>query len=197
MTIKKNGVEFSDDDVIRSVKNGNTANFEVLINRYKNRIVNFVYRMIGDYDESQNISQEVFFQIYRKIGKYKENNTFQSFIYTIAKNITLNYLKKMNRVTFFSRLSEKGEGEYIPAGDVTPAEKMQNEEREKIVTKGLENLIINQRLALILKIYLGFSYKKIAEVTGWSQPKIETLISRGKVNLKNYVHLQEKGGKDV
>jgi len=197
MTIKKNGAEFSDDDVIRSVKNGNSANYEVIINRYKSRIVNFVYRMIGDYDESQNISQEVFFQIYRKIGRYKENNTFQSFIYTIARNITLNYLKKMNRVTFFSKLSEKGEGESIQAGDVTPDEKMEKDEREKILNLGLKNLIVNQRLALIMKIYLGFSYKKIAEVTGWSQPKIETLISRGKVNLINYVRLQEKGGKGV
>ncbi len=197
MTIKKNGTEFSDDDVIRSVKSGNIKNFEVIVNRYKRRIVNFVYRMIGDYDEAQNISQEAFFQIYRKIGKYKENSTFQSFIYTVAKNITLNYLKKSKRITFFSQLSAKGEGEYIPSGDITPDEKIQKVERNKMVTRGLENLIINQRLALILKIYLGFSYKKIAEVTGWSQPKIETLISRGKVNLKNYVNLQGKGVKDV
>lgn len=197
MTIKNNGTEFSDDDVIRSVKNGNIKNFEVIVNRYMKKIINFVYRMIGDYDESQNISQEVFFQIYRKIEKYKENGTFQSFIYTIARNITLNYLKKMKRVTFFSSLSEKGAGEYIPSDDETPPDKIAKKEREKIVIRGLKNLTIDQRLALIMKIYLRYSYKNIAELTGWSQPKIETLISRGKVNLKKYVMLQEKGGMDV
>lgn len=197
MAIGKIETGFSDDDVIRSVKNGNTGNFEVIVDRYKKRIVNFVYRMTGDYDESQNISQEVFLQIYRKIEKYKENSTFQSFIYTIARNITLNHLKKMKRMTFFSRLSEKGEGEYFPSDNETPPDKAVNEEREKIVTNGLKSLTIDQRLALILKIYLRYSYKNIAELTGWSQPKIETLISRGKVNLKNYVKLQERGGKDV
>ena len=197
MAIEKKETGFSDDDVIRSVKSGNTGNFEVIVNRYKGRIINFVYRMTGDYDESQNISQDVFLQIFRRIGKYKENSTFQSFIYTIARNITLNHLKKMKRVTFFSRLSEKGEGEYFPAADETPPDKIVKDERGEIVTNGLKNLTIDQRLALIMKIYLKYSYKQIAEMTGWSQSKIETLISRGKVNLKNYVLLQEKGGRDV
>jgi len=197
MTIEKKGTGFSDDDVIRSVKRGNTGNFEIIVDRYKNKIINFVYRMTGDLDESQNISQDVFLQIYRKIDKYSENDTFQSFIYTIAKNITLNHLKKMKRVTFFSGHSEKGEGEYFPAENETPPEKMEREEREKIVITGLKYLPENQRLALILKIYLSYSYKKIGELTGWSQPKIETLISRGKMKLINYVRLQEKGGKDV
>ena len=188
---------FSDDDIIRSVKRGNTGNYEIIIDRYKNRIINFVYRMTGDLDEAQNISQDVFLRIYRKIEKYRENNNFQSFIYTIARNITLNHLKKMKRITFFSGLSEKGEGEYFPDGNETPPEKIEKEEREKLVINGLKDLTENQRFALVLKIYLGYSYKKIGEVTGWSQPKIETLISRGKVKLINYVKLQEKGGKDV
>ncbi|MEN8221734.1 MAG: RNA polymerase sigma factor [Acidobacteriota bacterium] len=197
MTIEKKGEAFSDDDVIRSVKNGRSANFELIVQRYRTRIINFVFRMTGDYDESQSISQDVFLQIYKKLNKYKENGTFQAFIFTIARNITLNHIKKMNRVSFFSGFFGKGEGEYIPAGDVTPPEKIEKEERDKIVLNGLLKLNINQRLALVMKIYLEYSYKTIAEMTGWSQSKIETLISRGKVNLKNYVRLQEKGGKDV
>jgi len=188
-----NKLEISDDDVIRSVKSGNIKNFEVIVNRYKVKIVNFVFRMINDYDEAQSISQDVFLQIFRGIKKYKENGTFQSFIYKVAKNTTLNYLKKQKRFSFFSELSEKGGGEYISSESELPSERFQKEEREKTVMNGLNDLVINQRVALILKVYLGFSYKKIAEVTGWSQSKIETLISRGKSNLKKYVLLQEKG----
>ncbi len=185
--------EFSDDDVIRSVKAGNIKNFEVIVNRYKVKIVNFVFRMINDYDEAQSISQEVFLRIFVKIKKYKENGTFQSFIFTIAKNTSLNYLKKRKRFSFFSELSEKKGGDHIPSEDELPSEKLRKTEKEKLVLNGLNNLVIDQRVALILKVYLGFSYKKIAEVTGWSQSKIETLISRGKSNLKKYVLLQEKG----
>lgn len=197
MVSEKNSEEFSDDDVIRSVKNGKTANFEVIVRRYKVRIINFIFRMIGDYDESQSISQDVFLQIYIKLNTYKESGTFQAFIFTIARNLTLNHIKKMNRVSFFSGISGKGEGDHIKSEDETPSEKIEKVERDKLVSDGLLKLKINQRLVLIMKIYLGYSYKTIAEMTGWSQPKIETLISRGKVNLKNYVRLQENGGKDV
>jgi len=195
METKKGG--FTDDDVVRSVKKGNTGNFEIIVDRYKHRIINFIYRMTGDPDESRNIAQDVFLRIYRKIATYKENNTFESFIYTIARNTTLNHIKKMKRVTFFSSLPKKGEGENFPAAGETPAELLEREERDKLVVEGLKTLVENQRLALILKIYLGYSYKKIGALTGWSRPKIETLISRAKMKLKNYVILQEKGGSDV
>jgi len=197
MTIRKKGELLSDDDVILSVKSGRTADFEIIIHRYKIRIINFVFRMIGDYDESQSISQDVFLQIFRKLNKYKEKGTFQAFIFTIARNLTLNHIKKMNRVSFFSESSNNGEGENIPDRDMTPPEQIEKEERDKMVLRGLLKLSIDQRIALIMKIFLGYSYKTIAEMTGWSQPKIETLISRGKLNLKNNVRLQEMGGKDV
>ena len=51
---------FSDDDVVRSVREGNTRNFEILIDRYKHKIINFIYRMIYDFDEAQSLSQDVF-----------------------------------------------------------------------------------------------------------------------------------------
>jgi len=55
----------------------------------------------------------------------------------------------------------------------------------------------NQRIALILKVYLDFSYKNISKITGWSIPKIETLISRAKKSLKNKIFLQENKDKNV
>ncbi len=197
MAIRKTSEPLSDDDVIISVKSGRTSDFEVIVHRYKTRIINFVFRMIGDHDESQSISQDVFLQIFRKLNKYKENGTFQAFIFTIARNLTLNHIKKTNRVSFFSGSSKNSEGENIPDRDLTPPEQIEKEEKDKMVLRGLLKLSIDQRLALIMKIFLGYSYKTIAEMTGWSQPKIETLISRGKLNLKNNVRLQEKGGIDV
>ncbi len=199
MNNKRDKSGFTDDDVIRSVKNGNTRNFEIIVERYKSKIINFIFRMIDDYDEARNISQEVFFLIYKNISKYNEKRTFSSFIYTVAKNTTLNYIKKRKRVVLFSALSEKGEEERIVGEKGDPQTEFRKNEKERIVTEGLKKLNVNQRLALILKVYLGFSYKQIAGITGWSQPKIETLISRGKVNLKKIVlgDLQEKGGMDV
>ena len=93
---------FSDDDVVRSVRDGNTRNFETLIDRYKNKIINFIHKMIYDYDEAQSLSQDVFLKVYETIKRYQMQDNFQAFIFTIAKNITLNYIKKQKRVLFFS-----------------------------------------------------------------------------------------------
>lgn len=183
----------TDDEIIRSVKNGRTQDFEILIDRYRTRIVNFIFRMIMDYDEAMNISQDVFFKIFKKINGFREQDNFQAFIFTIAKNMTLNYLKKSRRTVSFSSLFGRAENNIRSDSESDGQSVIEREESENIVEKGLRNLNEEQRLALIMKIYLRMSYRKICDITGWSEPKVETLISRAKKNLKDYVRMQENG----
>ena len=81
--------------------------------------------------------------------------------------------------------------------DATQQREMESRFRDDQILTGLKALKENYRLALILKVYLDFSYKQIAEITGWSIPKIETLISRAKAQLKDLVNVQEKGIQSV
>ena len=194
-------IVFSDDDIVRSVQEGNTRNFEILVERYKKKIINFIHKMIFDYDEAQSLAQDVFLKVYETISKYKSQDTFHTFIFTIAKNKTLNYIKKQKRVLLFSGfLSGEVKSKHIRAEETQYAA-MEKKQQEEMLTTALKNLNENQRIALIMKVYLDFSYKKIAEITGWSIPKIETLISRAKSNIKNQVYsmenLQERGKKNV
>ncbi|MGD2088819.1 MAG: RNA polymerase sigma factor [Candidatus Aminicenantes bacterium] len=184
---------FSDDDVVRSVREGNPRDFETLIDRYKNKIINFIHKMIYDYDEAQSLSQDVFLKVYETIERYRMQDNFQAFIFTIAKNITLNYIKKQKRVLFFSSFApgngnaaKEYENRYFQAEE-TQQEAMEKDQREELLTAALKTLNENQRIALIMKVYLGFSYNQIAEITGWSIPKIETLISRAKSNLRDKI----------
>lgn len=185
---------FSDDDVVHSVREGNTRNFETLIDRYKNKIINFIHKMIYDYDEAQSLSQDVFLKVYETIKQYQMQDNFQAFIFTIAKNITLNYIKKQKRILFFSGFSpgdsnaaKDYENRYFQAED-TQQEALEKDQQEELLTAALKTLNENQRIALIMKVYLAFSYHQIAEITGWSIPKIETLISRAKSNLRDKIH---------
>ena len=184
---------FSDDDVVRSVREGNTRNFETLIDRYKNKIINFIHKMIYDYDEAQSLSQDVFLKVYETIKRYQMRDNFQAFIFTIAKNITLNYIKKQKRVLFFSSFAPGDsnaakvyENRYFQAEETQQAA-MEKDQREELLTAALKSLNENQRIALIMKVYLEFSYQQIAEITGWSIPKIETLISRAKSSLRDKI----------
>lgn len=197
MIKSKKADTFSDDDVIRSVKDGRIQDFEIIIDRYRTKIINFVYRMIFDFDEAQSISQDVFLKIFRNISRFKEQDNFQSFIFTIAKNMTLNYIKKSKRSVSFSSLFRSVNENVLAKNLEDGTKNLEKEEQEKLLESGLISLGEEQRLALIMKIYLRMSYKNISNITGWSVPKIETLISRAKKKLRDHVLMQEKREKDV
>lgn len=197
MINSKKADTFSDDDVIRSVKDGRIQDFEIIIDRYRTKIINFVYRMIFDFDEAQSISQDVFLKIFRNISRFKEQDNFQSFIFTIAKNMTLNYIKKSKRSVSFSSLFRSVNENVLAKNLEDGTKNLEKEEQEKLLESGLISLGEEQRLALIMKIYLRMSYKNISNITGWSVPKIETLISRAKKKLRDHVLMQEKREKDV
>ena len=179
---------FSDDDVVRSVREGNTRNFEILIDRYKKKIINFIYRMIFDYDEAQSLAQDAFLKVYESIPNYEFRENFQAFIYTIAKNITLNYIKKQKRIQFFSGFLPGKSEENVFRTEGTQHTILERDGQDQMMFTALKELNENQRLALILKVYMDFSYNRIADITGWSVPKIETLISRAKGKLKDLIH---------
>lgn len=187
----------SDDEVIAAVISGRSRDFEILVQRYSGRIIHFIARMTADSDEAQSLAQDVFLKIYQNLAYYRPQNNFSAFIFKIARNTTLNWLNRQKRTVFFSRLLGR-ELDKAPFRQEAPRlSPHDRSEREDAVTRNLMLLPEEQRLALILKVYLEFSYKQIREVTGWSVPKIETLISRAKGRMKKNILLQESGGEPV
>ncbi len=189
--------QLTDDEVVASVLNGNSRDFEILVRRYSGRILHFVARMTADADEARSIAQDVFLKIYQNLPYYRQENNFSPFIFKVARNMTLNWLNRQKRTVFFSRLLGHDLNRPPFRQEPPPLSPQEQGERESMVTRQLRLLPEEQRLALVLKVYLEFSYRQIHEVTGWSVPKIETLISRAKARLKKNIRLQESGGEPV
>ncbi|MBN2346038.1 MAG: RNA polymerase sigma factor [Candidatus Aminicenantes bacterium] len=187
----------TDDEVVASVLDGRTRDFEILVRRYSGKIIHFIERMTADSDESRSIAQDVFFKIYQNLSYYRAQNNFSAFIFKVARNMTLNWLHRQKRTVFFSRLLGRELARPPLEQEPPRISPQERDERERALTLGLRRLPEEQRLALVLKVYLEFSYKQIGEVTGWSVPKIETLISRAKARLKKFILLQESGGEPV
>ncbi|MBU4267688.1 MAG: RNA polymerase sigma factor [Acidobacteria bacterium] len=182
----------TDDEIVTAVLAGRRQDFEILVRRYSGKIIHFITRMTQDRDEAQSIAQEVFLKIFQNLPYYRKENNFSAFIFKIAKNMTLNWLNREKRTILFSRLLGR-EFNKAPFRQEPPRVSPQDQkERESEITRNLLLLAEEQRLALILKVYLEFSYKQIREITGWSIPKIETLISRAKSRLKKNILLQER-----
>jgi len=182
----------TDDQIVAAVLDGRRQDFEILIRRYSGKIIHFITRMTQDRDEAQSIAQEVFLKIFQNLPYYRKENNFSAFIFKIAKNMTLNWLNRQKRTVFFGTLLGR-EFNKAPFRQEPPRFSLHDQsEREIEITRNLLLLPEEQRLALILKVYLEFSYKQIREITGWSIPKIETLISRAKSRLKKNILLQER-----
>jgi RNA polymerase sigma-70 factor (ECF subfamily) len=192
-----NPQEATDDQVVSAVLAGRRQDFEILVRRYSGRIIHFIARMTQDHDEAQSIAQEVFLKIYQNLPYYRKENNFSAFIFKIAKNMTLNWLKRGKRTVFFSRLLDRDFHKAPFRQEPPRISRHDQDAREAEVSRNLLLLPEEQRLALILKVYLEFSYKQIHEITGWSVPKIETLISRAKGRLKKNISLQERNGETV
>lgn len=182
----------SDDEVIQSVRDGNTHNFEIIVDRYKKPLLNFIFKMISDYEEAQNITQDVFFKVFKSLNRYQKKDNFQAYIFTIARNLTINNIKKRKRMVFLSQLTTGKRDEEYFSHELDFQSRIEKKSQDRQLTMAINSLKENQKIALILKVYLEFSYKKIADITGWSIPKIETLISRAKSQLRNKILLQEK-----
>lgn len=183
----------SDDEVVVSVLDGRRQDFEILVRRYSPRIIHFVARMIEDGDEARSIAQDVFLKIYVNLPYYRRENNFSAFIFKVARNMTLNCIKRRKRTVLFSRLLGRDLDQPPFRQDPPRLSALERGEREEAVLRQLRALPAEQRLALVLKVYLDFSYRRIQEVTGWSVPKIETLISRAKNRVKKGIQLQESG----
>jgi RNA polymerase sigma-70 factor (ECF subfamily) len=181
-----------DDEIIASVLEGRTRDFEILVRRYSGKIIRFIAAMTADRDEAQSIAQDVFIKIYENLPYYRKQDNFSAFVFKVARNMTLNWLQRQKRIVLFSRLLGR-ESEQVPERPAPArADDAEAAERDEIITRHLRRLPEEQRLALILKVYLEFSYREIQEVSGWSVPKIETLISRAKSRLKKDIALQER-----
>lgn len=185
-------MELSDDDIIRRIQAGNTEDYAILVRRYQAGLTRFLSHFIGDADEAESIAQDAFVRVYSALPGYKPQGRFKAFLFTSARNLGINFIKQRKRTMPMSDIFSPGrESEHLRS-DETPDISLERDLRLSQLDMALRSLSHNQRLALVLKVYMQYSYKQINEVTGWSIAKIETLISRARTNLVRLIKLQDQ-----
>ncbi|MCK5455005.1 MAG: sigma-70 family RNA polymerase sigma factor [Calditrichia bacterium] len=168
-------------------------NFEDIYRRYGEKILNLAYRYTGNEDTARDLTQDVFTKIFQKLDSFKSQSHIFTWIYRIAVNHFINYMKQ-ERKWRWTQLLDKSVGEllsqesvaeenwssgYIPAPDRI----VEKSEREKIVLNVVNSLPIKYRAPLILQRYEGMNYKEIAETLSISGSAVETRLHRAKKML--------------
>ena len=157
--------------------NGEKSAFEILYNKYKNKIQYFIYNIIKDYQKAEDITQEVF--IYVIQNKIKEGYTFKYYIYLVAKCRAYNYINSENRKKeineqYFSKENAQIEEDII---DI-----ITKNEKRKEVLESINLLEDKYKNAIYLSNIEGLSYKETAEILGETVPNIKILYTEGKAN---------------
>jgi RNA polymerase sigma-70 factor (ECF subfamily) len=172
------------------VRQGDVAAFTELVDRWKQPVTGFVYRLLPDADEAEDIAQGVFIQLWKTASRYERQARFSTFLFTIARNLCLNEIRRRTRhpaESLDARLEPEGEsvpGQFPDAGQVPADEESQRRELVTKVDEALADLPEKQRVALALCREGDLSYEEIAVVLGTTVPATKSLIHRAREILK-------------
>lgn len=163
----------------------------MLLKRYQIPIINYVYRMMGNYDTAVDLSQEVFLKVYLSLDKYDKTYKFSTWLYKIASNQTIDYLrkKKLNVVSIdhVPDSEEEGRPFEIPSNNPGPEELFFSKDLQERIESLLETLPEDYKELLVLRHVNGLSYNEIAEVTNLPLGTVKNRIFRARRELKEKV----------
>jgi RNA polymerase sigma-70 factor (ECF subfamily) len=171
------------------VKQGDTAAFSELVDKYKQSVMNLVYRMIHDATEAEDLAQNVFIQVHKSAHRYRSEAKFSTWLYTIARNLCLNEIRRRARHPSES-LDAPRSPEEVSAPQfedktaLSPPANLLRGELEAKVDEAVAALPENQRLAILLCRQEDLSYDDISEVLGCSLSATKSLIHRARETLK-------------
>ena len=172
------------------VKRGDRAAFAELVEKYKQPVMNLVYRTLHDETEAEDLAQNVFLQVYKSARRYESRARFSTWLFTIARNLCLNEIRRRSRHPADSIEESHAEHEDQPRqqfedkSSVAPPEKLLHGELAQKIEEALAELPENQRTAILLCRQEELSYEEIARVLGCSLSATKSLIHRGRETLK-------------
>lgn len=180
----------SESEYIKRCQEGDQEAFGQLVTMYENKILNYCYRMLGDRTDAEDATQDVFVKLYRFIGSFTGQSAFSTWLYKIASNVCLDFLRKNKRHTVdtVSLHQQNAEGEEfllnIEDKGRTPYESAQMNEAQRALFAALSQLNEEQRKVVVLRDVEGLSYEEIAAVTGLAAGTVKSRINRARQALK-------------
>lgn len=174
------------------VQSGDADAFESLVDKYKRSVTAFCYRFVPDSDEAEDLAQATFVQVYRAANRFRLDGRFKTWLFTIARNLCLNELRrrKSRPSESLERITERNEGE---SGVILQFRDLKTPEPERlalrnelvaVVREAMEELPEKQRTALHLYQEQGMSYEEIGTIVGKSLSATKSLIFRAREAMK-------------
>lgn len=197
-------LEAADPDVklMLQVRDDIQGAFEILVQRYQNRLHGIMAHLIHPSEEAEDLTQEVFLRVYRARKGYKPRSKFSTWLFTIANNLAMNHLRGRGRNPTVSLAAGSSSGyagarpaaNRLAAPGGTPSAQLRQLELSEVVKDAINSLGDDQKLAVLLNKFEAMGYAEIAEVMGKTEPAIKSLLARARANLRSQLEPYLRAG---
>ncbi len=179
-------------EIISELKKGNKIAFKQLVENYQKMVINTCMGLVHNHEDAEDIAQDVFIEVFRAVEQFREDSKISTWLYRIAVNRSLNFIRDNKKRKWFWSFEESiknDSGEKFPINSAeTPEEKMESDQRAKILHRAIDSLPKNQRIAFVLSKYDDLNYNEISEIMNLSKSSVESLIHRAKINLQKKLY---------
>lgn len=171
--------------LVIKIKGGDEEAFNELMGRYKRPILNFVYRMLTDTEEANDVAQDVFVRVYRDIDTYQPQTKFSTWLFALAKNASIDRLRyrKRHPTESLSALL-KGDRSAPVAHQLGVAEQVSAHEIGEHIAAAVNELPEDQKTVLVCMEYQDMSYAEVAKIMKCSPKSVEARLYRAKKLLR-------------
>jgi len=180
--------------LIKKAVSGDEASFEALIFSCKGKAYNIAFRYLRNQEDAMDALQESFIKIFRHLGKFNGESSFDTWVYRIVVNTCNDMLKKSKKRTeplaFYNQKEESHQWE-IPDTELLPDERLIQKEKSTYILDCLEKIPIEQKEILILRDIQGFSYEEIAVILKANVGTVKSRLSRARLKLRE-VYIREQ-----
>ncbi len=184
--------------LIARSQRGDLQAFNQLVLLYQQAVYSLVFRMLGNPDNAADITQDAFLAAFRGINSYRGGSSFRAWLLRISTNQVYDHLRRVQRRPAESLEALTEDDDMPPADFLTaltdtdragnPEERMLTQELQAVIQQGLEDLPLDQRVAVVLCDVQGLSYEEIATTTGTTLGTVRSRIARGRARLRSYLY---------
>ena len=179
---------YDDQELVARAQNGDTEAFNPLVYKYQQKIYNLIYRKVRDRETAKDLCQEVFLKAWQALPNFKGHSVFYSWLYQIAVNRSIDFLRKRNRhrVIGFEELPQNAD-DTLQMAEVqpSPCALLERKELEYIIRKASHQLPLIQRRAFYLRHSDGLPIKEIASRLGKSENTVKTYLYHARRKLQS------------
>jgi len=185
--------KLTDEKLIARFQDGDINAYNELVDRYKDRLLNFVFRYFNNREQAEDVVQETLIKLYTHASYYKNIAKFSTWIYTIAKNNALTELRKNKRKRTDSLWTNEGKPIDIEMKGDSLEKTVHNEIAVEALNKYLDEIPENFRIAVVLRDFQELSYEEISKILEIPIGTIKSRINRGRIQLSEKMkHFKEQ-----